>query len=65
MQTAEMEALATDLYGQVAAVLPSLPRTITIRRLKDDTLVLEVYADGESETGARQYRVPTWPKQPF
>ena len=65
-QTAGMKYHAATLFMMVNdAILPADARTVTVRKLNNGSLVIEVYADGESETGAKQYRLPAWPREPF
>lgn len=65
-QTEEIEVAASYLMTLVSEQAPNeMITTVTVRRLKNGKLRIEVYAKGESATGSPTYRLPDWPERAF
>lgn len=65
-QTGEIEYAARLLMSLISDQASSETiTTITVRRVKNGQLRVEVYAKGESASGKPTYRLPEWPERAF
>lgn len=66
-QTPRIEDTASLLFSMVEREVPGNALvSVTVRRApKDGMLFLEVYVVGDSPTGKKTMRVPSWPRKGF